>query len=121
MNNHIVGIYDTEEQAVKAVEQLKSKGYSIDEISMMAKNTKKLKETAEEVDPSTTDGAVAGAAAGGAIGITGFYRIKRTGNSRNRPSHRCRSDYNNTRRCGCWCRLWSRWIETCFNGIRCFE
>ncbi|MBR3120368.1 general stress protein [Oceanobacillus profundus] len=73
MNNHIVGIYDTEEQAVKAVEQLKSKGYSIDEISMMAKNTKKLKETAEEVDPSTTDGAVAGAAAGGAIGITGFF------------------------------------------------
>ncbi|WP_339226385.1 general stress protein [Oceanobacillus sp. FSL K6-2867] len=73
MNNHIVGIYDTEEQAVKAVEQLKSKGYTIDKISIIAQNTNMLKESAEEISPSTTDGAVAGAAAGGAIGVTGLF------------------------------------------------
>lgn len=73
MNNHIVGIYETEEQAVEAVEQLKSKGYTIDEISIIAKNTNKLKEASEQVAPSTTDGAVAGAAAGGAIGVTGLF------------------------------------------------
>jgi hypothetical protein len=73
MNNHVVGVYETEVQAIEAVEQLKSKGYTIDEVSIMTKNPEKLTETAEEISPSTTDGIVAGAAAGGAIGLTGLF------------------------------------------------
>jgi hypothetical protein len=73
MNNHVVGVYETEVQAIEAVEQLKNKGYTIDEVSIMAKDPQKLTETAEEISPSTKDGMIAGAAAGGAIGLTGLF------------------------------------------------
>lgn len=73
MNNHVVGIYKTEKEAIESVEKLKNQGYTISEISIVAKNTKQLKETFEEVRTSNTDGMVAGAATGGAIGLAGLF------------------------------------------------
>ncbi|KAA0944265.1 general stress protein [Sporosarcina sp. ANT_H38] len=71
MKNHIIGVYDNEQQAAEVVEDLKEKGYKIEEISVIAKNINKLSAITQEVKPSTKDGAIAGAVTGGAIGIAG--------------------------------------------------
>ncbi|MGE7184664.1 general stress protein [Peribacillus sp. NPDC006672] len=72
MNNRFIAIYDNENAATLAVENLKKKGFSSDQISIVAKNIDKLPNEAEEVSPAKTDGFVAGAAAGGAVGLTGL-------------------------------------------------
>lgn len=71
MKNHVIGVYENEQQAAEVVEDLKEKGYTTEEISVIAKNTKELSEITQEVKPSTKDGAIAGAATGGAIGLAG--------------------------------------------------
>ena len=72
MDNRFIAIYDNENEATLAVENLKKKGYSSDQISVVAKNIDKLPNEAEEVSPTKTDGFVAGAAAGGSLGLTGL-------------------------------------------------
>ena len=71
MKNQVIGVYETNQQAARVVEKLKEKGYTTEEISVIAKNPKELTEITQEVKPSTKDGAIAGAATGGAIGIAG--------------------------------------------------
>lgn len=71
MEKHIIGVYENEQQVVEVVEDLKKKGYTTEEISVIAKNIEELPEVAEEIQSSTTDGAIAGAATGGAIGLAG--------------------------------------------------
>ncbi len=71
MKNQVIGVYENEQQAARVVEELKGKGYTTEEISVIAKNPKELTEITQEVKPSTKDGAIAGAATGGAIGIAG--------------------------------------------------
>ncbi|MDQ0219462.1 general stress protein [Peribacillus cavernae] len=72
MEKRVIGVYEKEEKAMAVVEDLKRTGYSIDEISIVAKNTENLGSTAEQVHPTNTDGLIAGATAGGAIGLTGL-------------------------------------------------
>lgn len=72
MSIHTINVYDTEEQALAGLEELKNKGYKTDDISIVAKNAKKLEEAADDVTTTTGDGLVAGAATGGAIGLTGL-------------------------------------------------
>jgi hypothetical protein len=69
MRNHVIGVYQNEQQAAEAVEELKKKGYKTEEISVIAKNPNGLPGITEELKPSTKDGAIAGAATGGAIGM----------------------------------------------------
>ena len=71
MKNHVIGVYRTEQQAGVVVEELKEKGFTTEEISVIAKNPNELSEITQEVKPSTKDGAIAGAATGGAIGLAG--------------------------------------------------
>ena len=71
MKNQVIGVYDNEQRAAEVVEDLKEKGYTTEEISVIAKNAKELSENTQEVEPSTMDGALAGAATGAAIGIAG--------------------------------------------------
>ncbi|MCG7335070.1 general stress protein [Sporosarcina sp. ACRSM] len=71
MKNHVIGVYENEQQAAEVVKDLKEKGYTTEEISVIAKNTTELSEITQEVKPSTKDGAIAGAATGGAIGLAG--------------------------------------------------
>lgn len=71
MKNHVIGIYENEQQVVEVVEDLLKKGYTTDDISVIAKNTNELPDIAREVKPSIKDGAIAGAATGGAIGLAG--------------------------------------------------
>ncbi|WP_121609809.1 general stress protein [Mesobacillus foraminis] len=72
MRERVIGVYENEQLAAEAVEDLKNKGYTTEEISVIAKNTNKLSEISQEVKPSTKDGAIAGAATGGAIGLAGL-------------------------------------------------
>ncbi|SEM52599.1 Heat induced stress protein YflT [Mesobacillus persicus] len=71
MNNHVIGVYEDEQQAAKVVEELKAKGYTTKEISVIARSTDEHSENTLEIKPSTMDGAVAGAATGAAIGLAG--------------------------------------------------
>lgn len=71
MKNHVIGIYENEQQVVDVVERLKEQGYTADEISVIGKNTKNMPEITQEVKPSTKDGAIAGAVTGGTLGIAG--------------------------------------------------
>lgn len=72
-NQKVVGIFSTQEEAIRAIERLKSSGYNDDEISVLAKHHEdvdRLKD-ATHVDVDThdaKDGAVGGALAGGALG-----------------------------------------------------
>ncbi|CAH0343894.1 general stress protein [Bacillus sp. CECT 9360] len=73
MEKRVIGVYENEEQAHAAVEDLKEKGYSMDEISLVAKNTEKLGPEAEQVESKDMDGLIAGATTGGAIGLAGLF------------------------------------------------
>ncbi|REB04780.1 general stress protein [Sporosarcina sp. BI001-red] len=71
MKNHVIDVYENEQQVVEIIERLKEQGYTTDEISVIAKKTKNLPEITQTVTPSTKDGAIAGAVTGGTIGIAG--------------------------------------------------
>lgn len=72
MDKRFIEIYENENEAMLAVENLKKEGYISDQISIVAKDVENLPLGAEEVSPNKTDGLVAGAAAGGAVGLTGL-------------------------------------------------
>lgn len=72
MKNHVIGVYENEQQAAEMVEDLKRKGYTSEEISIVAKNTNERSDITQEVKPSTKDGAIAGATTGAAIGLAGM-------------------------------------------------
>lgn len=71
MKNNVIGVYESEQQVKEVVEDLKEKGYTTEEISVIARNSKRDSEVTQEVKPSTKDGAIAGAVTGGAIGLAG--------------------------------------------------
>ena len=71
MKDYILEVYDNEQQAADAIEKFKRKGYTTDEISVIANKPNELSRMTQEVKTSTMDGAIAGAATGGALGIAG--------------------------------------------------
>lgn len=69
----IVGVFDTDQGAVKAIEDLKRQGYTTDEISVISKNRDDLNYVTDETDTKAPEGAAAGAATGGVVGgLTGL-------------------------------------------------
>ena len=70
---HLVGVYDTENEAIQAVEDLKRQGYSTDDISVVGKNEGEVDEINEATGTKTEEGLAAGAATGGVLGgLTGL-------------------------------------------------
>ncbi|WP_174733656.1 general stress protein [Mesobacillus harenae] len=70
---HLVGVYDTEQEAISAVEDLKRQGYSEEEISIIGKNEEDVEHVTNETDTKAAEGMAAGAATGGALGgLTGL-------------------------------------------------
>ncbi len=73
----VVGIFNNEEKAIRAIEGLKAQGYTDGEISVITQNTDTYDaiKTRTGLDLETandaTDGALAGAATGGALGGIG--------------------------------------------------
>lgn len=72
-NQKVVGIFSSQQEAVKAIERLKRDGYTDEEISVLAKDSEDVERVKEatNVDIDTKDaagGAAGGAVAGGALG-----------------------------------------------------
>ncbi|MDO6848227.1 general stress protein [Priestia megaterium] len=63
---NVVGIYETEQEAIHAVESLKQEGYASEEISIIGKH-KKIKKVQKETNLKA-EGAATGALAGGTLG-----------------------------------------------------
>jgi uncharacterized membrane protein len=68
MAKHIVGVFDTHEEAVTAYEKLKAKGYRAEDISVVAKDRGDVDAFNRETGSKTEDGMVAGATTGGILG-----------------------------------------------------
>jgi len=64
----IVGVYDTEQEAVAAIEDLIQKGYDKSEISVIGKNHKDITHVTDETGTAVEDTAATGALTGGAVG-----------------------------------------------------
>jgi hypothetical protein len=71
VQRHVVGYYDTENEAIAAIEDLKRQGYSSDEISVLSKHSDNVDNIAEETGTLAVDGAATGAATGGILGGLG--------------------------------------------------
>ncbi|PLR96070.1 general stress protein [Bacillus sp. T33-2] len=70
---NIVGVYDNEQDAIQAVEDLKRQGYSTDDISVIGKNSDEVDEINDATGTKTEEGLAAGAATGGVLGgLTGL-------------------------------------------------
>jgi uncharacterized membrane protein len=73
MEKKIVGVFHTEQEAIKAIEDLKQQGYSSDDISIIAKNHDHIDNVEEETGTKAADGLATGAATGGVLGgVTGL-------------------------------------------------
>lgn len=69
--SRVVGSYRTEEQAIEAIEDLKRRGHSTEDISVLGKNEEETKNVTEETGTHAGEGAATGAVAGGALGGIG--------------------------------------------------
>ncbi|GIP41280.1 hypothetical protein J31TS4_45600 [Paenibacillus sp. J31TS4] len=68
MSRKIVGVFETEEQAIGAIEALKEQGYTEDDISIVAKDRKETAAVEEQTGTKGAKGLAAGAVTGGVIG-----------------------------------------------------
>ena len=68
MSNLITGLFDTVSAAENAVDLLKQRGYSENEISIIMRNREEAQEVADHSGASTMSGIGAGAAIGGTLG-----------------------------------------------------
>ncbi|QGQ98919.1 low temperature-induced protein [Paenibacillus psychroresistens] len=64
----IVGVFQTEQETTRAIEELKLQGYRSDEISIIAKNKDVVATVTEETGSKAPEGVAAGVAAGGMLG-----------------------------------------------------
>lgn len=70
---HIVGVYDNEQEAISAVEDLKRQGYAAEDISVIGRNNEEVEEINDATGTKTEEGLAAGAATGGVLGgLTGL-------------------------------------------------
>ncbi|MFE4428403.1 general stress protein [Peribacillus butanolivorans] len=68
MDKRIIGVYETGEEAIKAVEALQAQGYNREDISFVAKDKEELRTVNEETGTKVEEGLAAGAATGGILG-----------------------------------------------------
>lgn len=73
MTNKIVGVFDTEQEATRAIEGLQRQGVSNDEISVITRDRDEMKNISEDTGTMAPEGVATGAATGGVVGgITGL-------------------------------------------------
>ncbi|QGG58312.1 hypothetical protein GE073_23865 [Paenibacillus sp. B01] len=73
MSKKIVGVYDTEQAAIEAIELLKERGVDSDDISILARDKGDVSTIQEETGTMAPEGVAAGAAGGGMLGgMTGL-------------------------------------------------
>ncbi len=64
----VVGVYEREQEAIKAIEELKQQGYSLEEISVLSKEKDVLTELEENTGTKAMKGMEAGVVTGGVLG-----------------------------------------------------
>ncbi|MBM7567285.1 general stress protein [Paenibacillus sacheonensis] len=70
---HVVGVFETEQAVISAIEDLKSIGYTSDQISVISRSKDEMKSIHEETGTNAPEAAAAGAATGGVLGgVTGL-------------------------------------------------
>ncbi|MGN7762946.1 general stress protein [Paenibacillus sp. 22594] len=73
MNKKIVGVFYTEHEASQAIEELKSRGFMTDDISVIARNKQDVETINSETGTKAPEGMASGAATGGVLGgVTGL-------------------------------------------------
>jgi len=68
MDKKIVGVFDTEQEASRAIENLKNQGIGIEHISVITKDRDDLKHITEDTGSRAPEGVAAGMATGGVLG-----------------------------------------------------
>ncbi|WP_407074352.1 general stress protein [Paenibacillus lacisoli] len=68
MNRKIVGVFDTEQAASRAIEDLKTNGFHTEDISVIAKDRQEVADLSEETGTKAPEGVASGAATGGVVG-----------------------------------------------------
>ncbi|PZE21556.1 general stress protein [Paenibacillus xerothermodurans] len=68
MSKQLVGVFNTELEAIRSIEQLKEQGYNADDISVIGKNQSDLDEIQNETGTKAREGVVTGATTGGVLG-----------------------------------------------------
>jgi len=72
MTQKIVGAFRTEQEATRAIEELKQQGFRADEISVIAKDRGESSHIQDETGTKAPEGLASGAATGGVLGgVTG--------------------------------------------------
>lgn len=69
--SRMVGSYDSENQAIKAIEDLQREGYRSEDISVISKDKDETRHVTEETGTHAGEGAATGAVTGGALGGLG--------------------------------------------------
>ncbi|MDH6427061.1 general stress protein [Paenibacillus sp. FSL R7-0048] len=68
MTKKIVGIFDTEQEATRAIEGLHNQGFNNDEISVITRDRDELRNISEDTGTKAPEGVATGAATGGVVG-----------------------------------------------------
>lgn len=69
--SRVVGSYETENEAIRAIEDLQREGYNSEDISVLSKDKRETETIAEETGTHAGEGAATGAVTGGALGGLG--------------------------------------------------
>lgn len=73
MNKKIVGVFHTEHEASRAIEDLKAHGFLTEDISVIARNKRDVEAINDETGTKVPEGLATGAATGGLLGgVTGL-------------------------------------------------
>ncbi|MFF2156688.1 general stress protein [Paenibacillus chitinolyticus] len=73
MDKKIVGVFDTEREAIQAIDGLKQQGFHADDISVIAKDKQDSADILDETGTKAPEGVATGAATGGVLGgVTGL-------------------------------------------------
>lgn len=73
MNKKIVGVFHTEHEASRAIEDLKAHGFLTEDISVIARNKRDMEAINDETGTKAPEGMASGAATGGILGgVTGL-------------------------------------------------
>ncbi|MDO7905710.1 general stress protein [Paenibacillus sp. JX-17] len=68
MEKKIVGVFDTEQEASRAIESLQQQGFRNDEISVITRDKEDMRTINEETGTKAPEGVATGAATGGVLG-----------------------------------------------------
>ncbi|WP_340023309.1 general stress protein [Paenibacillus sp. FSL K6-1096] len=68
MADKIIGVFDTEQEATRAIESLQAQGIKSDEISVITRDRDEQKSISEDTGTMAPEGVATGAATGGVVG-----------------------------------------------------